>query len=124
GHGHVINIGSIAGFETYAGGAGYTAAKHAVRAITQTLRLEVNGKRVRVTEVDPGMVETEFSIVRLGDAGQAKRWYEGMPRLTADDIADCITWAATRPWHVNIDEIVVRPLAQARAGVVARGQGL
>ena len=124
GRGHVINIGSIAGFETYAGGAGYTAAKHAVRAITRTLRLELNGKRVRVTEIDPGMVETEFSVVRLGDAEKAKRVYEGMTPLTADDIADCITWAATRPWHVNIDEIVVRPLAQARAGVVARGQGL
>jgi NADP-dependent 3-hydroxy acid dehydrogenase YdfG len=120
----VINIGSIAGFETYPGGAGYTAAKHAVRAISQTLRLELNGKRVRVTEIDPGLVETEFSIVRLGDAEKAKRVYEGMTPLTADDIADCITWAATRPWHVNIDEIVVRPLAQARAGVVARGQGL
>jgi NADP-dependent 3-hydroxy acid dehydrogenase YdfG len=124
GGGHVINIGSIAGFETYPGGAGYTAAKHAVRAISQTLRLELNGKRVRVTEIDPGLVETEFSIVRLGDAEKAKRVYEGMTPLTADDIADCITWAATRPWHVNIDEIVVRPLAQARAGVVARGQGL
>jgi hypothetical protein len=124
GGGHVINIGSIAGFETYAGGAGYTAAKHAVRAISQTLRLELNGTRVRVTEIDPGLVETEFSIVRLGDAEKAKVVYEGLTPLTADDIADCITWAATRPWHVNIDEIVVRPLAQARAGVVARGQGL
>jgi NADP-dependent 3-hydroxy acid dehydrogenase YdfG len=124
GRGHIINIGSIAGFETYPGGAGYTAAKHAVRAITQTLRLELNGKRVRVTEIDPGLVETEFSIVRLGDAEKAKRVYEGMTPLNADDIADCITWAATRPWHVNIDEIVVRPLAQARAGIVARGQGL
>ena len=124
GRGHVVNIGSIAGFETYAGGAGYTAAKHAVRAVTQTLRLELNGKRVRVTEIDPGMVETEFSLVRLGDEEKAKRVYEGMTPLTAEDIADCIVWAATRPWHVNIDEIVVRPLAQARAGVVARGQGL
>jgi len=124
GGGHVINIGSIAGFETYAGGAGYTAAKHAVRAISQTLRLELNGKRVRVTEIDPGLVETEFSIVRLGDAEKARRVYEGMTPLTADDVADCIAWSATRPWHVNIDEIVVRPIAQARAAVVARGQGL
>ena len=77
-----------------------------------------------MTEIDPGMVETEFSIVRLGDAEKAKRVYEGMTPLTADDIADCIAWAATRPWHVNIDEIVVRPLAQARAGVVARDKGL
>jgi NADP-dependent 3-hydroxy acid dehydrogenase YdfG len=115
GRGHIVNIGSIAGFETYAGGAGYASAKHAVRAISQTLRLELLGKPVRVTEIDPGLVETEFSLVRLGDAERARKVYEGITPLTAYDIADCIAFAVTRPWHVNIDEIDVRPIAQARA---------
>lgn len=124
GLGHIVNLGSIAGFETYTGGSGYTSAKHAVRAISRTLRLELLGKRVRVTEIDPGLVETEFSVVRLGDAERAKKVYEGLTPLTADDVADCVAWAVTRPWHVNIDEIVVRPLAQARANAVARNAGL
>ena len=125
GNGHIVNVGSIAGFETYPGGAGYTSAKHAVRAITQTLRLELLGKPIRVTEIDPGLVETEFSIVRFdGDTERAAKVYEGMTPLTADDIADCITWAVTRPKHVNIDEMVVRPVAQARATLVARNVGL
>lgn len=123
GAGHVINIGSIAGFETYRGGGGYTASKHAVRAITRTLRIELLGKPVRITEVAPGMVETEFSIVRFdGDETKAAGVYEGIDPLTAEDIADCIAWAATRPAHVNIDEIVVRPLAQATATDVSRVQ--
>jgi len=125
GDGHIVNVGSIAGLEVYPGGSGYTSAKHAVRAITETLRLELNGKRIRVTEVDPGMVETEFSVVRFGgDEGRAAQVYEGLTPLTADDIADCIAWAVTRPWHVNIDQIVVRPLAQATATVAARHAGL
>jgi hypothetical protein len=89
-----------------------------------TLRLELLGKPVRVTEVDPGLVETEFSLVRLGDPERAKKVYEGMTPLTADDIAECIAFAVTRPWHVNIDEMVVRPIAQARANAVARNVGL
>jgi NADP-dependent 3-hydroxy acid dehydrogenase YdfG len=125
GNGHIVNMGSIAGFETYAGGAGYTSVKHGVRAITRTLRLELLGKPVRVTEIDPGMVETEFSVVRFGgDAGRAAKVYEGMTPLTGDDIADCIAWAVTRPRHVNIDEMVVRPIAQATATQVARNAGL
>jgi NADP-dependent 3-hydroxy acid dehydrogenase YdfG len=121
GAGHVVNVGSIAGFETYRGGGGYTASKHALRALTQTLRLELLGKPVRVTEVAPGLVETEFSLVRFGgDAEKAKQPYDGIEPLTPDDIADCIAWAVTRPPHVDIDEIVVRPVAQARANDVAR----
>jgi len=125
GAGHIVNVGSIAGFEAYPGGAGYTGAKHAVRAITRTLRLELLGKPVRVTEVDPGMVETEFSVVRFaGDEARAAKVYEGLTPLTADDIAECIAWCVTRPPHVNIDELVVRPIAQATATQVARGAGL
>jgi NADP-dependent 3-hydroxy acid dehydrogenase YdfG len=123
GAGHIINLGSIAGFEVYPGGAGYTASKHAVRAITRTLRLELLGHPIRITEVAPGMVETEFSIVRFGgDVEEANKIYAGMTPLTGEDIADCIAWAATRPPHVNIDEIVVRPRAQAAATLVARDE--
>jgi NADP-dependent 3-hydroxy acid dehydrogenase YdfG len=123
-HAHVVNLGSIAGFEVYPGGAGYTASKHAVRAITGTLRLELNGEPIRVTEVAPGMVETEFSLVRFhGDAERADEVYAGVQPLTADDIADCIVWAVTRPPHVDVDLIVVRPVAQAAAHLVARRQG-
>lgn len=121
GDGHIINIGSIAGFETYPGGAGYTAAKHGQRAVSRTLRLELLGQPVRVTEIAPGLVETEFSMVRFdGDAQRAQGVYAGMEPLLADDIADCIVWAATRPAHVNIDEIVVRPRDQAAATLVHR----
>jgi 3-hydroxy acid dehydrogenase/malonic semialdehyde reductase len=120
-HAHIVNIGSIAGFETYPGGAGYTAAKHAVRAITKTLRLELNGEPIRVTEINPGLVETEFSLVRFhGDRKAARAPYAGIKPLTAEDIADCILFAVSRPAHVDIDEIVVRPVAQATATIVAR----
>ena len=121
GDGHVVNLGSVAGFETYAGGAGYTSVKHAVRAISRTLRLELLGKPVRVTEIDPGMVETEFSQVRFrGDQEKARAVYRGMQPLVAEDVADCVVWAATRPSHVNVDEIVVRPRDQATAHHVHR----
>lgn len=125
GRGHIVNVTSIAGRETYVGGGGYTAAKHAARAVSETLRLELNGTPVRVTDVAPGMVETEFSVVRFsGDEERAARVYEGVTPLVANDIADCIAWAVTRPAHVNIDGIVVKPVAQARASVVARNVGL
>jgi len=125
GRGHVVNVTSIAGRQVYPGGGGYTAAKYAARAVTETLRLELNGTPVRVTDVAPGMVETEFSMVRFaGDADRAAKVYQGLTPLAAADIADCIVWAATRPAHVNIDEIVVKPVAQASATVVARNAGL
>jgi NADP-dependent 3-hydroxy acid dehydrogenase YdfG len=117
GDGHLVIIGSVAGFETYPAGAGYTAAKHAERALAKTLRLELLGKPVRVTEVNPGLVGgTEFSLVRFGgDVERAEKIYEGLTPLTPEDVADCVVWAVTRPAHVNIDEIVVRPLDQATA---------
>jgi NADP-dependent 3-hydroxy acid dehydrogenase YdfG len=124
GDGHVVGITSIAGFETYRGGAGYIAAKHAQRSMLRTLRLELLGQPVRVTEVAPGMVETEFSLVRFGgDAEAARRVYEGMTPLSAEDVAECIRWAVAQPSHVNIDEIVVRPRDQAAATEVHRQAG-
>jgi 3-hydroxy acid dehydrogenase / malonic semialdehyde reductase len=121
GAGHVVNLGSTAGHEAYVGGAGYCATKFGVRAITSALRQELLGKPVRVTSVDPGMVETEFSIVRYyGDKNQADQVYAGMTPLTAEDIADCILFTVTRPFHVNIDEVIVKPTDQAGAGKVAR----
>jgi len=121
GDGHIVLVGSIAGLRGYPGGAGYNAAKFGVRAIGQVLRLELLGQPVRITEVDPGAVETEFSIVRFdGDTDRAAKVYEGMTPLTADDVADCIGWAVTRPSHVNIDQIVVQPRDQASATAVHR----
>jgi NADP-dependent 3-hydroxy acid dehydrogenase YdfG len=118
---HVVNVGSIAAIETYLGGAGYTGAKHALRALTETLRLEWLGLPIRVTQIDPGLVETEFSVVRFaGDAVRAAKVYEGMTPLVAGDVADAIVWALTRPPHVNIDQIVIRPRDQARADKVYR----
>jgi NADP-dependent 3-hydroxy acid dehydrogenase YdfG len=120
-HAHIVNLGSIAGFEVYPGGGGYTASKHAVRAITKTLRLELVGRPIRITEVNPGMVETEFSLIRFhGDAERAARVYQGLQPLSADDIADCVAWAVSRPPHVNVDEIVIKPVAQASVTVAAR----
>ena len=124
GGGHVINVGSIAGFEVYQGGAGYTSVKHAARAVTQTLRLELLGEPIRITEVNPGLVETEFALVRFGgDREKAASVYTGMTPLVGDDVAECIVWAASRPPHVNIDEIVVRPRDQATAGHIHRRSG-
>jgi len=121
--GHVILTGSIAGYGVYEGGAGYSAAKHGARAMMETLRLELNGKPIRVSEVAPGMVATEeFALVRFGgDAERAAAVYAGVESpLTADDVADLITYIATRPAHVNIDLAVVKPVAQATSYKVAR----
>jgi NADP-dependent 3-hydroxy acid dehydrogenase YdfG len=121
--GHIVTVTSIAAFESYRGGAGYNAAKHAQRAMLRALRLELLGEPVRMTEIAPGMVETEFSLVRLGgDEEAARRVYEGMEPLRAEDVAECIRWAITQPPHVNVDEIVVRPRAQATATEVHRSE--
>jgi NADP-dependent 3-hydroxy acid dehydrogenase YdfG len=115
GDGHVIVVGSIAAHEAYPGGAGYNAAKFGARAVTRALRLELLGHPVRVTEIDPGMVDTEFSTVRFGgDRERADAVYRGVTPLTADDVAECISFAATRPSHVNIDEMIV--LARDQTG--------
>jgi len=114
GSGHVINIGSIAGHELYPGGNVYCATKFAVNALSRGLRLDLNGTPIRVSSVDPGMVETEFSLVRFrGDSERADKIYQGITPLTPDDIADAIVYCATRPPHVNISEMIVMPTAQA-----------
>lgn len=121
GDGHVVGVTSIAAIEPYRGGAGYNAAKHAQRATLRALRLELLGEPVRVTEIAPGMVETEFSLVRFGgDEEAARRVYAGMTPLRAEDVAECIRWAVAQPAHVNIDEIVVRPRDQAAATEIHR----
>ena len=122
GAGTIVTVGSTAAFTVYEGGGGYTAAKHAQNALVGTLRLELSGRPVRVIEIDPGMVRTdEFSLNRFGgDQAKADAIYAGVAEpLVADDIADCIAWCATRPQHVNIDRLVVRPIAQAAQHKVA-----
>jgi 3-hydroxy acid dehydrogenase/malonic semialdehyde reductase len=119
--GHVINIGSIAGHEVYPRGNVYCASKHAVDAITKGLRLDVVDTPIRVTTIDPGLAETEFSEVRFhGDAERAKSVYKGLEALTAQDIAETVVWCATRPAHVQIAEIIIFPTNQASAAVVHR----
>jgi NADP-dependent 3-hydroxy acid dehydrogenase YdfG len=116
GDGLIVTITSIAAFEIYDGGAGYTSAKHAQSALHRTLRGELLGKPVRLTEIAPGMVETEFSVVRFGgDRDRAAALYEGLTPLVAADIADVIGFVASRPSHVNLDQIVIRPRDQASA---------
>ncbi|GAA1070833.1 SDR family NAD(P)-dependent oxidoreductase [Tsukamurella spumae] len=117
----VVTIGSVAALEAYETGAGYNAAKHGARAVTRVLRLELKGEPIRVIEIDPGLVETEFSVVRLGgDRAAADKIYEGVDNLTADDIADAVTWTVTRPPHVNIDSIQIMPRDQVAARNVHR----
>lgn len=119
--GHIINIGSIAGKEVYANGNVYCATKHAVDAISKAMRIDLLPHGIKVTAVHPGMVETEFSIVRFkGDVDRAKKVYEGMQPLTAEDVADTIYWVATRPLHVNINDIVIMPTVQAAATTTLR----
>ncbi len=121
GNGHVVVVGSVAGVEVYPGGAGYTAAKHAANAVTRTLRLELLGKQVRVSEVAPGMVETEFSLVRFeGDREKADKVYEGTRPLRAEDVADAIAYVVTRPAHVDVDYVSIKPTDQATARDVHR----
>jgi NADP-dependent 3-hydroxy acid dehydrogenase YdfG len=121
GDGFVVVVGSVAGVEVYPGGAGYTAAKHAARAVTETLRLELLGKPVRVSEVAPGLVETEFSLVRFGgDEQRAAKVYEGLRPLGAGDVAELIAFVVTRPPHVDIDYVAIKPTAQATATDVHR----
>lgn len=116
GDGLIVTITSIAAFEIYDGGAGYTSAKHAQSALHRTLRGELLGKPVRLTEIAPGMVETEFSVVRFGgDKDRADALYQGLTPLVAADIADVIGFVASRPSHVNLDQIVIRPRDQASA---------
>jgi NADP-dependent 3-hydroxy acid dehydrogenase YdfG len=116
GRGDIVVVSSVAGHGTYEGGGGYAAAKHAERVIAETLRLELNGEPIRVIEIVPGLVHTEeFSLRRLGgNQSAADAVYAGVPDpLSADDVAECVTWTLTRPHHVNIDQLVVKPLAQA-----------
>ena len=121
GDGFVVVVGSVAGVEVYPGGGGYAAAKHAANAVTRTLRLELLGKPIRVSEVAPGMVETEFSLVRFdGDQERAKKVYEGTTPLSAEDVADAIAYIVTRPPHVDVDYLSIKPRDQATARDVHR----
>jgi NADP-dependent 3-hydroxy acid dehydrogenase YdfG len=117
----IINVGSVAGHAAYGGGAVYCAAKAGELQITRALRLELLGTGIRAGTVDPGLAETEFSLVRFkGDAAAAKKVYEGMNPLTAGDIAEILVWVASRPAHVNIDELIVKPVDQAAIGKIFR----
>jgi NADP-dependent 3-hydroxy acid dehydrogenase YdfG len=119
--GHIVNMGSVAGRQAYEGGASYITSKFAVRGFTYALREDLLGRPIRITTVDAGMVETEFSVVRFkGDADKAAAVYKGIDPLTADDISDCVMWALTRPWHMNVDEIVVKARNQASGGRIHR----
>ncbi|MEY7971181.1 SDR family NAD(P)-dependent oxidoreductase [Saccharomonospora xinjiangensis] len=121
GDGHIITITSIAGHEVYDGGGGYTSAKHAQSALHRTLRSEHLGDPLRLTEIIPGMVETDFSVNRFGgDTERAAKVYEGLTPLTAEDVADVVAFAATRPPHVNLDQIVLKPTAQYSGSRVHR----
>jgi 3-hydroxy acid dehydrogenase/malonic semialdehyde reductase len=119
--GHIVNMGSVAGRQAYPGGATYVAAKFAERGFTYALREDLLGRPIRITTVDAGLVETEFSLVRFkGDAEQAAAVYRGVDPMTAEDVADCVLFALTRPWHVNVDEIVVKARNQASGARIHR----
>jgi 3-hydroxy acid dehydrogenase / malonic semialdehyde reductase len=119
--GHIVNIGSVAGRQAYPNAALYVAAKFAVRGFTYALREDLLGRPIRITTVDPGLVETEFSLVRFrGATDTARAVYEGVEAMRPDDIAECIVFALTRPPHVNVDELVVKALAQSSGGRILR----
>lgn len=119
--GHIINIGSISGHTVYPNGVVYCATKHAVKALSEGLRMDLFGTKIRVSSVDPGAVETNFSLVRYkGDAERAKKVYEGFDPLRAEDIADAVLYCATRPAHVNVSEMIVMPTDQAAVHMIAR----
>ncbi len=120
GKGHIVNIGSIAGKEVYPNGNVYCATKHAVDALTKGMRIDMVKHGIKVSSIDPGMVETEFSVVRLGDKEKADAVYEGLTPLYAQDIADAIEFMVTRPSHVNINDMIIMPTAQASATVIRR----
>ncbi len=121
GEGHIINIGSIAGHEVYPKGVVYCATKFALKAITEGLKKDLHGTPIRVTSIDPGLVETEFSLVRFKqDKERAKKVYEGMKVLQPDDVAEAIAFALSRPEHVNIRELILMPTAQSSAQMVQR----
>ncbi|RZL07250.1 MAG: SDR family NAD(P)-dependent oxidoreductase, partial [Pedobacter sp.] len=121
GKGHIINIGSIAGKEVYQNGNVYCATKYAVDALTKGMRLDLVHHNIKVTAINPGMVETEFSVVRFkGDENRAKKVYEGFEPLLAHDIADAVYYAVSRPAHVNINDMLIMPTAQASATIVKR----
>lgn len=118
--GHIVNLGSVAGRWTYPGGGVYCATKFAVRALSEGLRMDLLGTKIRVTNIEPGMVNTEFSLVRFGDQTKADKVYEGMTPLSASDVAETIAWCVARPAHINIQELVIYPTDQAHVGQVAR----
>jgi 3-hydroxy acid dehydrogenase/malonic semialdehyde reductase len=120
--GHIVNLGSVAGHWVYPSGNVYCATKFAVRALTEGLRMDLHGKNIRVTNISPGLVETEFSLVRFRDAQRAKSVYEGMSPLVAADIAECVLWSLDRPAHVNIQEMLVFATQQSAIQMVARPQ--
>ncbi len=120
--GHIVNLGSVAGRLVYEGGAVYCATKFAVRALSEGMRMDLKGTGIRVTNIEPGMVDTEFSLVRLGNQQKAKAVYADMMPLSANDIAESILWCVERPVHVNIQEIVIYPTDQASVGQVVRGE--
>src|SRR3954471_11358885 len=119
--GHIVNLGSIAGRQAYENGASYITSKFAVRGFTYALREDLLGRPIRLTTVDAGLVETEFSVVRFrGDEEAARKVYEGVDPITPDELAECVMFALTRPPHVNVDEIVVKALAQSSGGRIVR----
>jgi 3-hydroxy acid dehydrogenase / malonic semialdehyde reductase len=120
-HGHIVNMGSVAGRQAYPNGSLYVTSKFAVRGFTYALREDLLGRPIKITTVDPGLVETDFSLVRFrGDEEQARAVYEGVEAMQPDDIAQCVLFAVTRPPHVNVDEIVVKALAQSSGGRILR----